>query len=150
MSEWITVKEAANILKCSDRHVRNMAATGKLRARKEGNVWLIHSSFSKPSSFRRVTEEQMESEKEAVSVPTESISESERITGLLEEIRWLKERIENQEKELSELRRELAESSTRHDTIIMQMTRQLELPKSSFFKRLFGRSKDKHTNNANY
>jgi len=140
MSEWITVKEAAEALKCSARYVRSRAEAGKLRAKKEGNIWLIHSSLTKP----------LESDKEAVGIPTESISESERITGLLEEIRWLKERIENQEKELSELRRELAESSTRHDTIILQMTRQLELPKSSFFKRLFGRSKNQHTNNTNY
>jgi len=133
MSEWITVKEAAEALKCSARYVRSRAEAGKLRAKKEGNIWLIHSSLTKP----------LESDKEAVGIPTESVSESERITGLLEEIRWLKERIENQEKELSE-------SSTRHDTIIMQMTRQLELPKSSFFKRLFGRSKNQHTNNTNY
>ena len=120
-------------MKCSARYVRSRAEAGKLRAKKEGNIWLIHSSLTKP----------LESDKEAVGIPTESVSESERITGLLEEIRWLKERIENQEKELSE-------SSTRHDTIIMQMTRQLELPKSSFFKRLFGGSKNQHTNNTNY
>ena len=141
MSEWLTVKEAAEALKCSTRHVRSRAATGKLRARKEGNIWLIHSSLSKP----------LESENVPL-VPSESVSESERITSLLEENRWLKERVENQEKDLSELRRELAESSTRHDTIIMQMIsasprlrkekmiRQLST-KLSFFKRLFGGSK---------
>jgi len=133
-SEWLTVKQAAEALKCSDRYVRSRAEAGKLRARKEGNVWLIHSSLTKP----------LESEMETKGIPSESvesISESGRITELLEENRWLKERIENQEKELSDLRRELAESSTRHDTIIMQMTRQLEAPKSSFFKRMFGGSK---------
>lgn len=131
MSEWITVKEAAEALKCSGRYVRSKAEAGKLRAKKEGNIWLIHSSLSKP----------LESDKESVGIPTESILESERITTLINENLWLKERIENQEKDLYEIRRELAESSTRHDTIIMQMTRQIEAPKSSLFKRLFRGSK---------
>lgn len=126
---WITVKEAANILQCSDRHVRNMAATGRLRARKKRNSWLIHISL----------QESEESDKEAEGVPTESISEFERITSLLDENLWLKKRIENQEKELSELRRELAESSTRHDTIVMQLSSQLKIVESKkpWYKRLF-------------
>lgn len=136
LNEWITVKEAAESLKCSTRYVRNRAASGKLRAKKEGNVWLIHSSLSTPS----------ESDMESKGTDKESSAESERITALSTENQWLKERIETQEKELSELRKELSESGNRHDTIVMQLTRQLEQSqrmleskRSSLFRRLFHR-----------
>ena len=48
--EWITTAEAAELLKCSERHVRNMAAKGMLKAKKHGKRWLIHSSLSEPET----------------------------------------------------------------------------------------------------
>ena len=45
--EWITTKEAAELLKISARHVRELASKGKLKAKREGKNWLIHSSLSR-------------------------------------------------------------------------------------------------------
>ena len=49
MNEWITVKEAAEILEISERQVRNRATSGKLKAKRDGNRWLIHGSLSEAS-----------------------------------------------------------------------------------------------------
>lgn len=105
--EWITVKEAAEALGISERQVRHKAAIGKLKARKDKNKWLIHHSFA-------------EVESEAVGGPSE-VSElpSEVIHRLESESKWLRERVE-------ELEKQLADASERHDTIVLQLTRQLE------------------------
>lgn len=48
MSEdWITTKEAAELLNISARHVRELASKGKLKAKRRGKNWLIHSSLSR-------------------------------------------------------------------------------------------------------
>ena len=114
--EWITVKEAAELLNVSDRYVRNLAAKGKLDARRDGNRWLIHSSLSEPKT------EHLGIPAEQSAIPTEQHT-----------IGWLQERIEGQAKQISELqselasaRKETAEASQRHDTIVLQLTRQLE------------------------
>lgn len=130
MKDWLTVKEVAESLKCSTRYVRNMASSGKLRARKEGSQWLIHSSL-RPSA---------ESNMESDGIPSESSTDQELIS-------WLRQRIEQQDKELSELRKSTDESNKRHDTIVLQLTRQIEQShrmledhRSSWIKRIFRKS----------
>jgi len=116
MPEWITVKEAAELLNVSERYVRNLALKGKLKAKREPNRWLIHSTLSEPET------EQNGIPTEQVGIPTEPHT-----------IEWLQKRVEEQESRISELQSELveahktaAEASQRHDTIVLQLTRQLE------------------------
>lgn len=45
--EWITTKRAAELLNLSVRHVRELARKGKLKAKRDGKNWLIHSSLSR-------------------------------------------------------------------------------------------------------
>ena len=123
MSEWLTVKEAAEALKCSDRYIRNRAEAGKLRAKKEGNIWLIHSSLS-PAA---------ESSKESSGIPKEA--QTELIKQLQSEIIYLRSKLDENHKELSE-------SRERSDTIIMSLTKQIEqlqlsAKKRSWAQRLF-------------
>lgn len=116
MPEWITVKEAAEQLNVSDRYVRNLALKGKLKARRERNRWLIHNSLSEP-------------EAEQYGIPLEQ-------TGIPSEphtVEWLQKRIEEQESHIAALQSELSSShrtaeqaSQRQDTIVLQLTRQLE------------------------
>lgn len=44
--EWITTKRAAELLNRSVRRVRELALKGKLKAKRDGKNWLIHSSLS--------------------------------------------------------------------------------------------------------
>lgn len=46
MKEWLTVKEASELLKISRRQVLNRVHEGKLKAKRNGKLWLIHNSLS--------------------------------------------------------------------------------------------------------
>jgi len=39
--EWITTKEAAELLSVTDTHVRYLLSQGKLEGRKFGHVWAV-------------------------------------------------------------------------------------------------------------
>ena len=42
--EWITTKEAAELLNVTDAHVRYLLSQGKLEGRKFGHVWAVMRS----------------------------------------------------------------------------------------------------------
>ena len=42
--EWITTKEAAELLSVTDAHVRYLLSQGKLEGRKFGHVWAVMRS----------------------------------------------------------------------------------------------------------
>lgn len=118
MKGWITVAEASRRLNISERSVRTWIAENKLKARKQGRRWLIAED-----SIGGYGGEDAE-----FSEATADISED---TGgsLPQELAKLK--IENQflRAEIEELRKDkqdLQESRTRQDTIIMQLSRNLE------------------------
>lgn len=48
--EWITVKEAAGVLKVSERTVRRRIETNKLKATRNGRLWLVHRSLTEPTA----------------------------------------------------------------------------------------------------
>jgi excisionase family DNA binding protein len=109
MAEWITTKEAANLLKTSVRNVITKIHQGKLRARRDGKIWLIHSSLS-PSS------------EETSGIRTESERNAAEIDHLRKQIERKDQQIEGLQKQLEAE----AEARQRSDTIILQLTRQLE------------------------
>ncbi len=41
MEEWITVKEAARIRKCTDRNILKLIKKGDLQGKKDGRRWLV-------------------------------------------------------------------------------------------------------------
>ena len=53
MAEWITVEEAAGALHVSKRQVLNRIHTGKLKAKRDGCIWFVHSSLSELSEEER-------------------------------------------------------------------------------------------------
>jgi len=119
-SEWIPIKEAAKLLKISERQVLNRIHTGKLKAKREGRLWLIHSSLSEPVD-------------EAEAIPERFAKET--IKKLEETVELLKEQIQQKDRQIEKLQEQLAETSHRHDTVVMQMTRLLEYHQQPFWRR---------------
>jgi excisionase family DNA binding protein len=111
MNEWITVKEAANFRRCSERNILDLIKRGKLEAKKEGRRWAVRLNASE------VTSEETSAE-------------------LLKELREDKRRLIEQ---VETLERELSESRERTDIIILHLTQQNQLlleDKRPWWKRL--------------
>lgn len=133
MAEWITVKEAGELLKISDRQVINRIHRGKLKARKDGRLWQVHSSLSEEAP---VTGEALTVTEE---VPSKA-GEAAQVTGETDLVKELKEQIARMEERL-------ASESDRRDALILQITRiteqnqlLLEDKRSPFWKRWFGKN----------
>jgi len=117
-AEWIPVKEAAILLEISERQVLNRIHTKKLKAKREGKIWLIHNSLSEPND-------------EAEQILKRS--DNEAYTKLEETLELLKEQIKEKDKQIDKLQEQLSENqkaseeaSQRSDTIVLQLTRQVE------------------------
>ena len=91
MAEWITVKEAGELLSISSRQVINRVHRGKLRAKKDGRIWLIHSSLSEEVEVTGETSEEVSEEAGEV------------YRKLEEMVDYLKAQIEEKDKQISEL-----------------------------------------------
>lgn len=111
--EYITVAEASRKLGISDRAVRQWITSGKLEAERNGKSWRIPASAI--SNGKKAEEEfhvivQMQSE----------------IDHLRSELAEKNRQIESQADQIASLQADLSEQSKRHDTIVLQMTQQLE------------------------
>ncbi len=125
--EWITTKEASERLKTSSRYVVELIHKKKLKARRDGNRWLVHSSLSP--------------EAEESSGTTE-----ESYRNLQEMVEYLKEQIKQKDKQIDSLQKQLdstSEASQQYNMIIMQLTKNLgdsqkalEIRNMSWWKRL--------------
>jgi excisionase family DNA binding protein len=138
--EWMTTAEAAEQLNVSERYVRNLALKGKLKAKRDGNRWLIHSSLSEP-------------DEEPSGIPDGIPTEQGGTQAEQPTIEWFQKRIEEQEKQILDLQSELAstrkaseDAGERHDMIVMQLTKQLgesqkllEYHESPWWRRWFGK-----------
>ncbi len=120
MAEWITV---ADVLKVSERTVRRRIESGKLKARRDGRSWLVHSSLS-------------EEDTDAADVRTDEVlsAESELVKELRERVQDQKEQIEEKDKQISELHQMLMVSEANQ--------RQMLEDKRPFWQRVF-RKRDK-------
>jgi len=113
--KWITVKEAAIIRKCSERTIITLIQKKELKAKREGRKWLV-----------------------LLDMPPEDLAEVQPIISaydpqLAEVILELRNQLNKKDEQLESLQKQLAEKDTaveesrqRTDTIIMQLTRQLE------------------------
>jgi len=141
--EWITVKEASELLGISRRQVLNRIHEGKLKARKDNNMWLVHSSLAETDA---------EVPMEVPSTSKKFQDEVDHLRGQLEQKdKQLEEKdkqIERLHEELTETHRNSADASQRHDTIVLQLTRQLEQSQrmleahqEPWYRRLFGKGR---------
>lgn len=100
MERWVSVKDAASFRNCSERNILDLIYRGRLEGRKDGRRWEVLIDF--PEDY------------------------AEEVPQSAEVITVLKEQLQEKDKQIDSLQRQLGESSERHDTIVLQMTRQLE------------------------
>ena len=144
MAEWMTTAEAAEALGVSERQVRNKVKSGKLKAKKQGNRWLIDRSLTEAET------EMQDTDSEVSELPTEIAASAELLSRLEADNEWLRHRVDQFGTELAETRKAGEEANQRHDTIVLQLTRQLEQSQrllayrqSPWWRRWFSRSKVK-------
>jgi len=100
MPEWINVKEASQIRKCTPANLRYLINQGKVEGKKEGGRWIVNK-------------ESLNSEKEFAPEP--------------DVMSILKVELEEKNSQIRALQDELKSQSERSDTIILQLTRQNQL-----------------------
>jgi excisionase family DNA binding protein len=114
MEEWITVKDAAQLRNCTERNVLRLIQKGELKAKREGHKWLILKETLEQTS------EESPNVSDIISVLKVQLE------GKDKQIEEKDKQIERLQGQIEETSRTLSESSQRHDTIVMQLTRQLE------------------------
>ena len=111
---WYTIAEAVGILGVSDRTIRRRIDKGELDTKLEGKVRYIRidsvSSTMPDDMSSRELINQLKSENERL---VQQQSEKDK-------------QIENLQGQLEGTQKDVAEASQRHDTILLQLTRQLE------------------------
>jgi len=107
MDEWITVKEAAKIRNCTERNILRLINNNSIEAKKDGHKWVILKASLEVDS-------------------EESPNMSDFVSVLKAQLEEKDKQIERLQKQVEEKDKMLEESSERNDTIIMQLTRQLE------------------------
>ncbi len=129
MEEWITVKEAAQIRNCTERNIIKLIDKGELKAKKDGRRWLVLMDISEPST------EKEPNNTELISVFKAQLEEKDR-------------QIERFQKQLEDKDRVIEDASQRHDTIVLQLTRQLEQSQrmleahqEPWYRRVFGKGR---------
>lgn len=123
MQEWITVREAAKIRKCTERNIIELIKKSALEAKKDGRRWLILMDTA-----------EMPSEESPQSSEMISLLKVQ-LQGKDDQISQLQKQLEEKDKQIGKLQEQLAETSLRHDTVVMQMTRLVEYHQQPFWRR---------------
>lgn len=114
--QWITVKEAALIRKCTERNILQLIKKEELEARKEGHRWQIRKD-----SIEKI---------------------SEKLPDNSEFISVLKAELQEKNEQIKQLQEELSNVRERSDTIILALTQQnqqLLEDKRPWYQKLFAR-----------
>ncbi len=122
MPEWITVKEASKIRKCTPANMRYLINQGIVQGKKEGGRWFVN----KESLNEEKEEKEFTPEPDVVSI--------------------LKVELEEKNKQIALLQGQLKEQSERSDTIILQLSRQNQLmleDKRPWYQRWFKNKEQK-------
>ncbi len=124
---WYTIAEAVGVLGVSDRTIRRRIDKGELETKLEGKVRYIRidsmSSTMPDDMSSRELINQLKSENERLA---QQLSEKDK-------------QIEGLQKQLKETQKDIAETSHRHDTVVMQMTKMLEYQQQPFWRKLLQR-----------
>jgi len=83
MEQWITVKQAAIVRKCTERNIIVLIKKGELKAKKDGRKWLILMDTDEVVSEK--TEEISSEITEIISVLKAQLEEKDKQIGLLQE-----------------------------------------------------------------
>ncbi len=129
---WLTITEACDRFGISERTLRRRINEGKVVSKKRGKR-------------RLVLAESLAALSEMAEVKV-SLQGSSYLAELVEGLKADKERLQRQ---VEDLQTELKESSNRHDTIVLQLTRQLdqnqrllEYHRDPFWRRWFKRERE--------
>jgi len=124
ISKWVTVTEACQALSVSDSTIRRYVKQGKLKGKtEEGRLLILLESDQHLISRMPSTDEirRLESEVEYLRQQLgEKDAQIVKLQGRLEQ------KDEYLQTELKRKDEQMAEASNRHDTIVLQLTRQLE------------------------
>ncbi len=108
MTEWVTVAQACDILGMSERTVRRYIAEGKLEARMEGSRRLV----------------KVEIDNDRVGIFGMTTPDKDAL------IRWLKNELEEKNKQIERLQEEIKRNHERSDAIVMRLADELEAQRS--------------------
>ena len=108
MTTWVTVLQASDMLGMSERSVRRHVAEGKLESKLEDNKRLI----------------KVEIKDDNVGVVGMTMPDKDAL------IRWLKNELEERNKQIERLQEEMKLSRERSDNIIMRLADELEAQRS--------------------
>ncbi len=111
-SKWVSMKQACDILDISISTLRRRIDNGEIESKLEGNrrSILIHHDTSSDTSTKQ----------EATQPDTSFVEQ------LKYQIESLQKQLDTREGEVVKLQEELSQSRERSDTIILQLTRQVE------------------------
>ena len=133
-----------------DRTIRRYISEGKLQAKKEGRYVLINIDSVNDLRMTDHTPDHTEdhTEDHIQTAGSKIVALQDQTRRQEEEILFLRDRIKELEQQSAETRKEAAEASQRHDTIVLQLTRQLEQSQrlleyrqEPWYRRWFNRSK---------
>lgn len=110
MKDWITVKEAGEILEVTPRQVINRIHRGKLKAKKDGRVWLVHASLKEASPVTGETSEEVS--EVTGEVPQEAYDQ------VKEQVEYLKEQIKKKDEQISQLHQLLMVSEGNYQQLL--------------------------------
>ena len=104
MTKWVTVSQASGILGMSERSVRRHVAEGRLDSKLEGNRRLVKIALGEGDA----------------DISGMTISDKDAL------IKWLKNELEERNKQIGKLQEELKLGRERSDNIIMKLADELE------------------------
>ncbi len=123
--EWITVKVAARLRHCAERTIIQQIHDKQLEAKKDGRRWLVLMDVPENASA--------------------GLPQNADLIGILKtELQERNAQVNKLQEQLEKVRQDSADASERHDTIVLNLTRQnqlmLEDKTTPWYRRLFKRS----------
>lgn len=105
---WVTVAEACHVLGMAERTLRRYISEGKLTSKLEKGRRLVLVDVAEPD------------------MPGDMPDTSALLDQVRNENEHLRQQLQEKDKQIDKLQTQLEETSQRHDTIVLQLTRQLE------------------------
>ena len=125
--EYMSVKDAANSLKVTEKTVINRINRGELEGIQEGRFWKV----------RRQSVEKAAKEYSVI-LPKDS-EDSEVIQILKAQLQERTIEASELQEQVAKLTEDLRNASERHDTVVMQLTKIVEYQQQPFWRKLFQR-----------